>query len=82
MKTIALKVLEHFHAKGLYTFKTDKSGNINICLTKLSDKKYRQLLQYFSELNFNGYNPEGQKKRDQEVREEQERFQQTWGTMK
>ncbi|MBQ0088413.1 MAG: hypothetical protein KBT27_03655, partial [Prevotellaceae bacterium] len=63
-------------------FKTDKSGNINICLTKLSDKKYRQLLQYFSELNFNGYNPEGQKKRDQEVREEQERFQQTWGTMK
>ena len=82
MKQLALRILDEFKEKGLYTAIKDKNGNYNVVRTKLSEEKYNKLRQVFNGLTQNGFTPEEQKVYDQKVKDELMQKQITWGTMK
>jgi len=69
MRDLAIKVLDRFATKGLWTAQKQKDGSYKISLTKITSTKYSQLKNRFMQLNDNGRTKKGQEEADKRQRE-------------
>ncbi len=71
-KDLVSAVLGEFKNNGLWTFSTDKDGNVSITRSKLTDSQYNTAVKTVNSLNSNGFSKDEQQKIDDQTRKSQE----------
>ena len=51
---LAVKTLDYFHDKGLYTSETNKDGSVSVSQTKISDSQYNNAMGTLKNMDDNG----------------------------
>lgn len=67
MKDLAIKTLDTFKETGLWTATKQADGSYKLEQTKLTEKQYNNALKTLEKTNNNGYTPQQQKERNDEV---------------
>ncbi|MDN3583836.1 RHS repeat-associated core domain-containing protein, partial [Mucilaginibacter flavus] len=68
IKDLAMKALDVFHTKGLFTATINKDGSVTISKTKITDKQYNTAVKNLQNTNADGFTPAQQAKKEDEER--------------